>query len=230
MKSLKRPARPAPAAPAPRPHTPRALSAEIEAELAQIAAGAGCELVRAEWKGGVLRLVLDRPEGITLGDCERVSKQASALLDVVDFGGNGGQGERAGGRGEGEAGSSGAGNGKGRYILEVSSPGLDRQLDRPADYERFLGHLARVTFLDSAARSAQLEEPSLPAGVAAADGASPGSEPRSAEPRKTKKTVVARLAEHHRADGSVVLVEDGTGRRHVVGFEDILSARLEIEL
>jgi ribosome maturation factor RimP len=60
---------------------------------------------------------------VTLADCQLVSKQVSALLDVLDFG-------------------------TGRYVLEVSSPGLDRQLYRPADYDRFAGRLARVTYED----------------------------------------------------------------------------------
>src|SRR5688572_18720905 len=98
-----------------RPTSAAGLDAELVAELEQIAAAAGCQLENAEWKGGVLRLVLDRPEGgVGLTDCEQVSKQVSALLDVVDFG-------------------------KNRYTLEVSSPGLDRQLYRPRDYARFTG-------------------------------------------------------------------------------------------
>ena len=90
-------------------------------ELAAIAESSGCELVRVEFKGGVLRLVLDRdPGGVSHEDCANVSRQASALLDVVDFG-------------------------PARYTLEVSSPGLDRQLYRPEDYARFAGRLAHVT-------------------------------------------------------------------------------------
>lgn len=93
-------------------------------ELESVARASGCELVHAEWKGSTLRLFIDREGeegGVTLGDCEHVSKQVSALLDVVDYG-------------------------KGRYLLEVSSPGLDRQLYRPRDYARFVGRLVRVTF------------------------------------------------------------------------------------
>ncbi len=105
-----------------RPTSARGLEDELVAELEQIAAAAGCQLEHAEWKGGVLRLVLDRLEGgVNLADCERVAKQVSALLDVVDFG-------------------------KNRYTLEVTSPGLDRQLYRPRDYARFAGRLARVTY------------------------------------------------------------------------------------
>lgn len=103
---------------------PGDLSPELEHEIEEIADANGCELYHAEFKGGVLRLYIDRPEGeggVDLGDCEVVSKQVSALLDVVDFG-------------------------PGRYTLEVSSPGLDRQLYRPRDYRRFVGRLAKVTF------------------------------------------------------------------------------------
>ncbi|HEV8630976.1 MAG TPA: ribosome maturation factor RimP [Thermoanaerobaculia bacterium] len=90
-------------------------------ELAGIAAGSGCELVHVELKGGILRLVLDRePGGVSLEDCSHVSRQASALLDVVDFG-------------------------PARYTLEVTSPGLDRPLYRAEDFARFTGRLARIT-------------------------------------------------------------------------------------
>lgn len=100
-----------------------AIEPELEQELAAIAASAGCELLRAEFKGGVLRLILDRDGGVRLEDCELVSKQASALLDVADFG-------------------------RGRYTLEVSSPGLDRELYGPRDYARFAGSRVRVRFQD----------------------------------------------------------------------------------
>lgn len=95
---------------------------ELRRELAAVAQSQGCELLHVEFKGGVLRIFLDREEGgVTLADCETVSKQASALLDVVDFG-------------------------AGRYTLEVSSPGLDRRLYSARDYERFAGHGVRVTY------------------------------------------------------------------------------------
>jgi ribosome maturation factor RimP len=65
-------------------------------------------------KGGLLRLYIDAPDGITLDDCERVSRQVSAILDVEDPIG-------------------------GRYNLEVSSPGLDRVLRTTEHFERFVG-------------------------------------------------------------------------------------------
>jgi ribosome maturation factor RimP len=100
------------------------LSESIRLECAAIAEEAGCELLDARFKGSVLRLVLDRAGGVTLDDCQTVSKQVSALLDVEDFG-------------------------PGRYVLEVTSPGLDRQFYREQDYERFSGQRVRVTWKNS---------------------------------------------------------------------------------
>ena len=97
------------------------LSPTIESELRRIATSEGCELLEVEYHGGLLRFILDHPDGVTLERCESFSKQASAVLDLEDFGSS-------------------------SYVLEVSSPGLDRKLYGPRDYERFLGKLVRVTF------------------------------------------------------------------------------------
>lgn len=102
--------------------TDPALDPHLVAELADVAERSGCELAHAEWKGGVLRLFVDREGGVTLADCETVSRQVSALLDVAGFG-------------------------NGRYLLEVSSPGLDRQLHGARDFARFVGRGVRVTFV-----------------------------------------------------------------------------------
>jgi ribosome maturation factor RimP len=85
---------------------------------------AGVEVVDVEWKVGkqrFLRVYIDKPEGISHRDCEAVSEQLGVLLDVEDL-------------------VPGP-----RYILEVSSPGLDRKLTRPAEFERFAGRLARIS-------------------------------------------------------------------------------------
>ncbi len=88
-------------------------------------AGLGFELVGIEFNaggdGGLLRAyidVADRP--VTVDDCERASREISALLDVHD-------------------------PIAGRYTLEVSSPGLDRPLFTPQQFARFIGHEARIT-------------------------------------------------------------------------------------
>jgi ribosome maturation factor RimP len=96
------------------------LSPTIESELRRIASSEGCELLEVEYHGGLLRFILDHPDGVTLEHCESFSKQASAVLDLEDFGSS-------------------------SYVLEVSSPGLDRKLYGPRDFERFLGKLVRVT-------------------------------------------------------------------------------------
>lgn len=68
---------------------------------------------------GIVRLYIDRPEGVGLADCEAVSRQVSALLDVED-------------------------PLPGHYVLEVSSPGLDRRLTKPAHFRRYVGEDVRV--------------------------------------------------------------------------------------
>jgi ribosome maturation factor RimP len=95
----------------------------LQTQFEEAAQQAGCELIHAEFKGGILRLVLDRDGGVDLGHCQTVSKQVSALLDVAEFN-------------------------PGRYTLEVSSPGLNRQLYRLSDYRRFTGEQVRVTWRD----------------------------------------------------------------------------------
>lgn len=73
----------------------------------------------AQGRHSVLRLYIDSPDGITVDDCERVSHQVSGVLEVED-------------------------PIKGQYTLEVSSPGLDRPLFKPAHYERFVGEVITV--------------------------------------------------------------------------------------
>jgi ribosome maturation factor RimP len=70
-------------------------------------------------RDGLLRLYIDSEDGITLDDCERVSHQVSALLDVED-------------------------PIPGHYTLEVSSPGVNRPLRTPAHFRRFAGERAKV--------------------------------------------------------------------------------------
>jgi ribosome maturation factor RimP len=85
---------------------------------------AGVEVVDVEWKIGkqrFLRVFIDKPGGISHLDCQAVSEQLGVLLDVEDL----------------VPGS--------HYVLEVSSPGLDRKLTKPGEFERFSGRLARIS-------------------------------------------------------------------------------------
>lgn len=75
--------------------------------------------LKREHRGQVLRLFIDQESGIALDDCERVSSQVSALLDVED-------------------------PIPGHYNLEVSSPGLDRKLAKPEHFDRFAGRRVQV--------------------------------------------------------------------------------------
>jgi ribosome maturation factor RimP len=79
----------------------------------------GVELAQTGGSGSVLRVYIDHERGITLDDCEAVSRQLSSVLDVDD-------------------------PVAGHYDLEVSSPGLDRLLFKPADFERFKGARAHI--------------------------------------------------------------------------------------
>jgi ribosome maturation factor RimP len=75
--------------------------------------------VRLGGKGGLVRVFIDKPEGIDLDDCEKVSRAVSALLDVED-------------------------PVPGNYNLEVSSPGLDRKLTKVEHFQRFEGETVKV--------------------------------------------------------------------------------------
>ena len=83
----------------------------------------GYRLVRVQVSGRdgkTVQIMAERPDGtITIDDCETISRQVSALLDVDDV-------------------ISGA------YRLEVSSPGIDRPLVRPSDFESWAGNEAKV--------------------------------------------------------------------------------------
>jgi len=82
----------------------------------------GLELCHLDWKRGrrsTLLLYIDRPTGVTVDDCERASRAASSVLDPLE--------DRLP-----------------SYVLEVSSPGLDRPLWTPADCERFSGRRVDV--------------------------------------------------------------------------------------
>jgi ribosome maturation factor RimP len=96
---------------------------KLQALIEPLVQTMGYELVLLEFsphKGSAMvRLFIDAPGGITLGDCERVSREVEGVLDVEDPIPQ-------------------------NYRLEVSSPGLDRPLVKPAHYERFAGQVAKV--------------------------------------------------------------------------------------
>jgi ribosome maturation factor RimP len=128
---------------------------KFRAAAERVARSEGLEVVDVEWKVGkqrFLRVSIDRVPvkptadstvpasdgqvaeaapvsdygGVGHLDCEKVSQQLSVILDVEELI-------------PGEAG----------YVLEVSSPGLDRELKRPQDFERFAGRLAKISTVEA---------------------------------------------------------------------------------
>jgi ribosome maturation factor RimP len=110
-----------------------ALDLDRVREIAErVAASSGLEVVEVEFRGSgnarMLRVFLDKPgaasgdplAGVTHGDCANFSREFSTILDVEDAM-------------------------PGSYTLEVSSPGLDRKLTKPAEFERFVGSRMKVT-------------------------------------------------------------------------------------
>lgn len=104
------------------------VASRIEEIARRVAESEGLELVEVEVKGGgghrLVRISIDKPEGVGHGDCESVSQQVGTILDVEDV----------------VPGS--------RYTLEVSSPGVERKLLKPNDYLRFQGKKAKITLRD----------------------------------------------------------------------------------
>jgi ribosome maturation factor RimP len=100
----------------------------VRAIVERVAASLGVEVTEIELRGGgksrMLRIFIDKPAGVTHEDCASLSREVSTIFDVED------------------AMPGGA------YVLEVSSPGLDRKLSRAADFERFRGSRVKLTTKD----------------------------------------------------------------------------------
>jgi len=99
------------------------LPERVTNEIDKIVTSEGMELVhldyRRQGRSYLLRIDVDKEGGVNLEDCELISHQVSAWLDVED-------------------------PIPGEYELQVSSPGLDRKFYKDSDYQKFLGRLVRV--------------------------------------------------------------------------------------
>ena len=108
---------------------------QIQQIAERVVASEGLELIDIEFKPGryrgLLRVFIDKDGGVTLNDCENVSRQISAILDVEDLI-------------------------KSAYVLEVSSPGLDRPLRTDRDYRRAVGHLLKLNVVDADGNNHQM--------------------------------------------------------------------------
>ena len=94
------------------------LAARAEPLLANMIEAQGLELLHIEFQprgaGSILRIYIDKPGGVNLADCQRVSRNVGVLLEVEDMISH-------------------------KYTLEVSSPGIERPLFSARDYRRFAG-------------------------------------------------------------------------------------------
>jgi ribosome maturation factor RimP len=103
----------------------RSAVAEKVQEIAErVGTDAGIEIVDVQLLGGghsrLLRIFIDKPDGVNHADCEYISQNVGTILDVEDVI----PGER--------------------YTLEVSSPGVERKLTKPREFERFVGQKVKV--------------------------------------------------------------------------------------
>jgi len=101
----------------------QAVEPQLYALIERIVTAEGFELVHCEFSGGrnsaVLRIFIDKPGGVTHQDCGYISNQVGTVLDVEDLIPH-------------------------QYVLEVSSPGVNRGLYKKSDYTRFAGHMIRL--------------------------------------------------------------------------------------
>ncbi len=94
------------------------IEEKAEKLLSGLMAGTDIELVDVEYvreRNWILRLFIDKEGGVDLNDCQIISEKAGQILDKADFMGD-------------------------NYLLEVSSPGLDRVLKKDRDFVRYAGH------------------------------------------------------------------------------------------
>lgn len=102
----------------------KTLNEQVEELIAPTITGMGYDVVLVKMiegkKSRTLQIMAERPDGsMSLDDCEKISKQLSALLDVEDIIPT-------------------------EYRLEVGSPGIDRPLRKEAEFAKYAGHLAKV--------------------------------------------------------------------------------------
>jgi len=101
-----------------------AIIEKVQEIVERVAADAALEVVDVQLLGGggsrLLRIFIDKPEGVTHADCEHISQHVGTILDVEDV------------------------IPGGKYTLEVSSPGLERKITRPREFERFVGKKVKV--------------------------------------------------------------------------------------
>jgi ribosome maturation factor RimP len=104
------------------------VASKIEEAAQRVTLAEGLELVEVEVKGEggsrLVRISIDKPEGVTHADCQLVSDKVGEILEADDAI-------------------------PGHYTLEVSSPGVERKLLKPQDYQRFQGKKAKISIREA---------------------------------------------------------------------------------
>jgi len=117
--------------------TRQSLRAKVREIAESTVVRLGCELVAVhitgDRTGPVLRLFIDKPGGVDMAVCAQVSRALNPEFDVED-------------------------PLPGRYRLEVSSPGIDRPVERPVDFLRFVGFQIKVRMLPDTGRKRYVGE------------------------------------------------------------------------
>lgn len=112
-----------------------AIAEKVKKLVAPIVAAKQLELVDVEFKreGRVnyLRIFIDKPEGVTIDDCQTISRECEVVLDVENII-------------------------RTQYVLEVSSPGLDRPLRTKEEYKRFRNRLVKITTFQAIQRQKKI--------------------------------------------------------------------------
>jgi ribosome maturation factor RimP len=115
----------------------KSMEEQLTAIIDPVVTEYGCELVELQLvqrkANALVRVLVDKPGGVTIADCTAVSRQVSFLLETSD-------------------------PLEGRYTLEVSSPGLDRPLVTPADFRRKVGETVKLFVSNSQGNSERLGE------------------------------------------------------------------------
>ncbi len=110
---------------------------QVREIVERVATPSGLEVVEVDLRGSgkarMLRIVIDKLSGVTHEDCANLSREVGTILDVEDV----------------IPGNS--------YLLEVSSPGLDRKLTKPSDFSYFVGRRARLVLKEAMGEQKVLE-------------------------------------------------------------------------
>lgn len=111
---------------------------ELEAAVLPVVEGLGFDLIELQvaraGRRRILRVLADRPKGrIALDECAKISRALAVALEQSGFGSE-------------------------PYVLEVSSPGLDRRLESPRDFHRYLGEVVTLHLADGSQKQGTLTE------------------------------------------------------------------------